>query len=376
MTSSVLHVCSNYPHQELYMNLVRALDKLGIRQTIYIPTRSPRELGLNELKTINNGRYVYSHILESYHRVLFRRKISAITHDIIEKVDILNADVVHAHSLFSDGAVALNLFKKFHVPYTVAVRNTDLNYFLKYRLDLKKIYLDILRHAYRVVFINPRYQDKLLRYISSSLGDSFKKKFLVIPNGVSDFWLQNRPLQTGGQGACSRILYVGDFSKNKNIPGVVKASRLLQKHRDVSLSLVGSGGSDESVVDSMLRSRDYSFARRLGRVYSRGQLLSIYREHDLLVVPSFHETFGLVYIEALSQGLPIVYSHGEGVDGYFRGNNVGLACDPRDVEDIKKKMEIILNDLDAFREQCVEEAGKFNWSDIALQYSDIYKSAV
>lgn len=47
------------------------------------------------------------------------------------------------------------------------------------------------------------------------------------------------------------------------------------------------------------------------------QLREAFSISDIFVMPSKPETFGLVYVEALSQGLPILYAKGEGFDGYF-----------------------------------------------------------
>jgi glycosyltransferase involved in cell wall biosynthesis len=55
------------------------------------------------------------------------------------------------------------------------------------------------------------------------------------------------------------------------------------------------------------------------------KLLNNYRNSDIFIMPSYNETFGLVYIEAMSQGLPIIYTQNEGVDGYFKEGSVGYS---------------------------------------------------
>ena len=75
-------------------------------------------------------------------------------------------------------------------------------------------------------------------------------------------------------------------------------------------------------------------------------------------MPSFHETFGLVYIEAMSQGLPIIYTKGEGIDGYFKEATVGYSVNPKDVKNIVKKIEMIIH----------------NYNKISKIYHNIYTS--
>ena len=53
-----------------------------------------------------------------------------------------------------------------------------------------------------------------------------------------------------------------------------------------------------------------------GEITDKKTLKNLYRENDMFVMPSKNETFGLVYIEALLQGLPILYAKNEGIEGF------------------------------------------------------------
>ena len=55
------------------------------------------------------------------------------------------------------------------------------------------------------------------------------------------------------------------------------------------------------------------------------------RSCSVFAMPSIFETFGLVYLEALSQNLPVVYTKGQGIDGMF-DNTVGIGVDPLSVD--------------------------------------------
>lgn len=372
---SVLHICGDYANQMLYIDLVSHLDSAGIRQYIYVPVRTQAELGINQKDGLQLAKYRFAHILKPWHRIFFRTKIRALVKDLKLHASLNKIDVVHAHFLYSDGAVALALSKKFHIPYVVAVRNTDINYFMRLRPDLKYLCWEILRYAHRIVFVTPCYRELLLQRLPSPLRTQVELKSAIVPNGLADFWLEN--LGTPGDSLTKniRLLYVGDFSKNKNIPNILKAIKLMVLHQAASISLVGAGGDGESVVDEMLASGEYTFAKRLGRINDRQKLLSIYRDHDMLVMPSFRETFGIAYLEALSQGLPVIFSKGQGIDGYFADGEIGYAVDPHDVVDIQRKLELVIRRLPDLRGACVGAAQKFNWHEITKTYADIYHSA-
>ncbi len=71
-----------------------------------------------------------------------------------------------------------------------------------------------------------------------------------------------------------------------------------------------------------------------GFVGEKEKLLEIYRQCDVLVVPSFRESFGLIYVEALTQGLPVVYTKGQGFDGNFEDGHIGYSIQPESPESI------------------------------------------
>jgi glycosyltransferase involved in cell wall biosynthesis len=103
-------------------------------------------------------------------------------------------------------------------------------------------------------------------------------------------------------------------------------------------------------------------------------LAAIYRAHDIFVMPSFRETFGVAYIEALSQGLPIVFTRGQGVDGYFEPGTVGEAVNPHDAEALKAAILGLAERLDERRSLCVAAAKAFDWQRIAREYVELYQA--
>ena len=88
-------------------------------------------------------------------------------------------------------------------------------------------------------------------------------------------------------------------------------------------------------------------------------------------MPSLTETFGLVYVEALSQGLPILYTKGEGVDGFF-SPSYGESCNPRSIQDISEKIEKMLIH---YEDYSIEEEYlrlHFDWDLIGNKYLQIF----
>ena len=177
-----LHICNDFLGSGIYKNLYQALNKLNIQQTIYHPYRNKKKTIKIEALNI-----VYSKPLKKYHRILFRVKCNYLYNDLTQKIPNLNTfDIVHATTLFSDGAVALMLYRKFKIPYVVNVRATDLAMFLKYRKDLYPIGRAILDNAKEIIFISNSLKEKFFNHLFIKKNKTnYKLKSHILYNGIS-----------------------------------------------------------------------------------------------------------------------------------------------------------------------------------------------
>ncbi len=359
----VLHICPDFPYTKLYNLLITNLERN--QQNIVYVTTSPKDI---------HTEYPVSYVGRDFgvfDRVLYFRKQSIIQRDIESKQLCKGVDVIHAHNLFSAGLAAHNLAEEYRIPYIVAVRNTDVNVFFHYMIHLRSLGVKLMRDAAAVVFLSPAYKrDVLKKYVPPKYRDMISSKSYVIPNGIDGYYLDNEP-QTAKElqpDSKIRLIYVGEVNTNKNVTTTLKACELLEKKGFVpKLTIVGriSDAQYNSVIDN-----------RFVQYYPQSPkevVLEHLRENDIFVMPSLQETFGLVYIEALSQGLPIVYSKGQGVDGYFDEGSVGYHVKPTKPGEIVESVEKIVKDYSSISKRCLEASRPFSWDEISKVYSNIYK---
>jgi glycosyltransferase involved in cell wall biosynthesis len=371
----VLHIAGGFAMHPLYDQLVRHLRELNLQQTIFAPVRSAAEERRQPSDERPELEYKFRNILNPAHRVFFRYKITKIYSELLKSIDPYQLNLAHAHTTYSDGAVALRLHRQFGIPFVVAVRNTDLNIFMRFRPDLRNQLHSVVREASRVVFLSPAYRSEFLSQLTESLRAMVQKKAVVLGNGIDAFWLENYPIQERDTSKPLGVLYVGDFSRNKNVESILRATAVVAKRMPVRLTLVGGGGSRDRHVRELIDKGQYPFTKFVGRVNDRYRLREIYREHDVFVMPSFKESFGVVYLEALSQGLPIVHSHGQGVDGFFAPHTVAEATNPHKIASIAASIESLAARRDRVRPICHHEAKKFSWDTIAFRYVELYNSS-
>ena len=374
----LLHLCSAYILSDLYKELIESLDKLNINQAIYIPIKRKQDYNKRILNNLNNTIFIYSKVFNNIDRIFYTRKINKILYDIKNKINFDNINLIHAHTLFSMGGIALKLKREKNIDYIVAVRNTDFNLFFKYIFYLRGVGIQIMKESKKIIFLSPVYRDSILeKIIPGNLQDTIMKKSMIVPNGINPLFLKNKHNRPKlGNKENIKLIYVGEFTKNKNIDTSIKVARKLKDlGYNVSFIIVGGGGNNEYKVKKLAKANN-DIVEIYDRIEERKKLLNIYRESNIFIMPSQNETFGLVYGEAISQGLPIIYSKGQGIDGYFKDGTVGYSVNPKDINDIVKKIEMILGNYNNISKNCYDLVEKFSWDKIAQIYYNVYRSTL
>lgn len=367
----ILHICNDFSYTRVHSNLYRALDRNGVNQVIFHPLREEKNRGKNfEDFPFKKSKILYSELLKGYHRFLFRFKVKFLYSNLSKQIDFKTLDFIHATTLFSDGTIAYKIWCKYKTPYIVTVRNTDVEVFLKFRPDLVFLANKILKNASKVVFISGSDYKKLIsKIIIRPFLSSFINKSEIINNGIDDYWLNNVTEKEIKEP--KNLLYIGSFLKRKNVLKLIEVFEEISfKKPNLFLNLVGGYGEDLEEVVKI--SKQNSQINYLGVISDKKELLKIYRSSDIFTMVSHRETFGLVYLEAMSQGLPVLYSKNQGISEDFP-SNIGEKVDPFSKDDIKQGL---LNLLANYKDYNLNEIDfeKFRWSKIADHYLKIYDS--
>lgn len=367
----ILHISADFSNTKVHANLYKQLDKMGVEQTIFNPIRVIRRetIGRNEFEG-EHTRFVYADVVKPFHRYAYHIKRQAIFRSLQKKVEQKGVDMVHATSLFTDGGQAYKIYKKYHIPYVVAVRTTDISGFLEKLPNTWSAGRKILRNAKMIFFISKALMDKFANHkVIRSLLPEIKDKMMLIPNGIDDYFIDHVCHETH---LGHRVLYVGDFSNNKNVYRLGQAVLQLRDEagfEDTTLTLVGGGKATGNEVQNMIDAHPDAI-QFLGPIYDKVKLRKVFRSHSVFAMTSFAETFGLVYLEALSQNLPVVYTKGQGIDGLF-DETVGVGVNPFLVEDITGALRTILKNHELFSNKSIDFE-KFRWEYVAHIYLSFY----
>lgn len=180
------------------------------------------------------------------------------------------------------------------------------------------------------------------------------------------------------------VFYVGRFDQRKGIETLVRAMGQSQLRQNSNLKLIIGGGSRPGQSDGMERERIESIVDELGmRSFTvfpgriSDEVLPVYyAAADVCVVPSHYEPFGLVAIEAMASGTPVVASDVGGLQFTVVPEETGLLAPPKDDVAFAFAIDRILMNP-AWRDQLGQAARKrvetkFSWDGVAEQLSELY----
>ena len=379
----ILHISNSYGGTAVYKNLYTQLDLLGVRQTVFVPLNANNHdrVGNQMIDFQTEGsRIIYSTALKPYHRFLYKAKINLVKKEILKTVNADDVDLIHASTQCMDGAVAYELHKQFNISYIVAVRNTDVHAYYDKLFWCKPYFTKILLHAKLIVFISPKYKENFLKkQVSASNRDEVSKKMVVIPNGVNNTFLSNRNNSERKLGDELRLIFVAAFYEGKGLIETIKAvDNLRVKGVNVSLNAIGKGLPNRpqdaayiAKVEALASGKEYI---KLQPFKQPKEIIEEMRMADAFIMVSKPETFGLVYVEALSQKLPIIYAHDEGFDGFYQDGFVGYPAYASNVDSIQRAIEDVLRNYDAIAKniETLDLDKDFDWKNIGTKYMKMY----
>lgn len=247
------------------------------------------------------------------------------------------------------------------------------------RLEVEK---KVLEKADRIVATSPQEKEHMRSLVSA------KGSIDIIPCGtdIRKFGSVNREAareKLGIDPDAKVVFYVGRFDRRKGIETLVRAVAKSQI-KDQNLKLVIGGGSRPGQSDGIERDRIEKIVGELGLRdittfpgrLGDDTLPSYYAAADVCVVPSHYEPFGLVAIEAMASGTPVVASDVGGLQYTVVPEETGLLAPPKDDAAFAVAIDRILANPEWAKElgkkARVRVEKQFSWDGVASQLGELY----
>jgi phosphatidylinositol alpha-mannosyltransferase len=203
----------------------------------------------------------------------------------------------------------------------------------------------------------------------------FPGDYKVIPNGVDVGRYANAVPIARWQDGTANILFVGRFEPRKGLLELLKAHRILRKTGSNSRLLVVGSGPQEREARRYVATRGLQGVEFLGRV-SDDAKAQLFRTADVYASPATGgESFGIVLLEAMAAGTPIVCSDIHGYKGVVRRGREGLLVPPRDPRELALALDKLIRDR-GLREQMgaagQARAEEFSWPRVTAKVEEYY----
>lgn len=292
----------------------------------------------------------------------------------------LRFDLVHAHDWLVAYA-ATTIKETWRLPLAATIHATEHGRNQGIHTDLQRyIHGREWRLAYeaQLVIVCSSHMRREVEAIFQLPAD----KMQVIPNGVDPAWLQVSAADTSTQEPYAReqeriVLYVGRLVREKGVHTLLEAApSILAKHPDAKVVIAGQGPAREELVR---QAQELGIGEKVlfAGFVSDAERNRLYQLAEVAVFPSLYEPFGIVALEAMAAGTPVVVSDVGGLADVVEHERNGLKMYPADVDSLALQVNRLLDDpvlADAMKCTAAEEIKRYNWQRIARQTIDLYES--
>lgn len=207
-------------------------------------------------------------------------------------------DIIHAHNFLAGGLVARRIAETFGIPYIITEHTGPLSV-ANVRADAPLI-IRAAERARAVVAVS----SQLAETLHEGLADALRVPVVVVPNVVDPVILES-PLVSRRSDRPFTVMGLGSLEPDKNYQMLVRAFARAGLPLDAQLVVGGSGPESNRLLEIARSEGILDRFSLLGHL-DRDAVSSAFARADLFAHPSNGESFGVVLIEALASGLPVV----------------------------------------------------------------------
>ena len=306
-----------------------------------------------------------------------RRRRGDKAFKVIEKIirrKKMNFDLIHAHFTYPSGYVGARLKENHKKPVIITVHEERDGF-------LKEIFSNNRNIIYTWNFV-----DKIIRVNEKDLME-FKRlqidksKLLFLPNGYSqDLFLpmdsNNARIKLKLPLDRTILVNIASLEAYKGQKYLIEAmKKILVIRQDIMLYILGQGSLENSLQSLINKYGLQNNVILAGGNKPREEIPLWMNACDVFVLPSLSESFGIVQIEAMACGKPVVATRNGGSEGIIINEKLGILVGPKDSDGLAKAILVAL-ETEWDDEFIRDYARQFAWDGIAKRIVGVYKEVL
>ena len=294
--------------------------------------------------------------------------------DVVAKIyKEFQFDLIHAHVALPDAYTGMKIAQKYKKLLIVTIHGQDFQQTIFKNNKCKKNIEKTINFSEKTIVVSK----KLKRSSENNLQIS-SNKIKVVSNGINrnDIYAKTNNNFQEYKGK-KIILSVSHLVRTKGIDLNIKViAKLKQKYPDIIYLIIGEGKEKKSLEKLVNELNLQNIVIFIGEV-SHHKVMKYMEACDIFSLPSWNEGFGVVYLEAMAQGKPVIGCKGEGIEDFVEDGKTGLLVKPKDVDSLVKALDFLLSHPTE-----AQEMGKrardlvlnnYTWEKNAEKMIEIYK---
>lgn len=329
------------------------------------------------LRSKDNVKFVKNNLIEFYKPVItWSEKLGGEFHNLLTAHDenftevekkYGKIDVIHAHVSYPAGFAAMKLKEKYGVPYVITEHMAPFP-FERYLTDGKisdKITAPVSK-ADEVITVS-----NYTAYTFESYG---LRRPIVIPNIVDENIFM--PKKTIPEKNKLSFLSAATFTERKGIRELLEGIKISLNEVNTNEFMIAGRGELEKYIQDFISENKLEDKITLIKEPSRNELVELYRSCDAFILPSRLESFGIVYIEAMACGKPVIATDCGGPSDFMKKDN-GLLIPINDPAAVSEAIISMSGNITEYSAEKIRDYFMKNFSKEAVcpQIISVYEKA-
>ncbi len=303
----------------------------------------------------------------------------ALSSKLVDMVKLYKIEVLHVHYAIPHayaGYMAKQMLKDegIDIPMVTTLHGTDITLVGNHPFYKPAVTFSINKSDF-VTSVSQSLKDDTLKLFN------IKNEIQVIPN-----FIELDKIKKEDKSPCQRsvmandeeriITHISNFRKVKRIPDIIGIFNKIQKEIPAKLMMVGEGPEKEKAEHLC---RELGIQDKVIFFGNSNEIDTILCQTDLFLLPSKTESFGLVALEAMACGVPVISSNAGGLPEVNKDGFSGYLSEVGDVDGMAENaMKILKEDavLTEFKKNALITAQQFDIKKILPLYEDLYQRAI
>lgn len=247
-------------------------------------------------------------------------------------------DIIHAHNVIPEGLAGLYLKSIYGKPLVVTARGTDIDIVSKQGSNCYKVMRKVLESSAAIITPSPR--------LAKATYETFSMQAMTICNGLDldEVCTVNDDIKKYvGFNGSNIILSASELIQSKGIDlNLYAIKALLEQGRNIYYIIIGDGPY-RKILEGIVKKLNIEAYVKFTGALQHQDVMGFMAACDIYCMPSWQETFGLVYLEAMAHGKPVIGCVGQGMDTIITENKIGLLAKPKDVKTVVSALAYMLD---------------------------------